>query len=98
MPRIVRRVAPSHLSVLDGLLCLLLFPFYPLWGYRFVPCHGVLSTHTDYEGYCFVDLTEKMPLFINHWRPKWGWNLTALQRLLSSPRQIESLPNLFGFF
>jgi len=29
---------------------------------------AVLSTHTDFEGYCFVDLTEYLGKFIDHWK------------------------------
>ena len=55
---------------------------------------AVLSSNTAYKNFKFVDLTEHMPGFINHWK-EIGVIFDAIYScFLGSPKQIEIVKNL----
>jgi pyridoxine kinase len=59
---------------------------------------AVLSAHTDFEGYSFVDLTEQMEGFIENWCSL-GLEFDCIYSgFLGSPRQVEIISNFIERF
>lgn len=59
---------------------------------------AVLSAHTDFEGYCFIDLTEHLENFIEHWK-KLKIDFDCIYSgFLGSPRQIEIISRFVDDF
>ncbi len=59
---------------------------------------AVLSSNTAYKNYRFLDLTDQMPGFIEHWK-ELGIVFDAIYSgFLGSPRQIEIVKNLIRDF
>jgi pyridoxine kinase len=59
---------------------------------------AVLSSNTAYKNYRFLDLTDQMPGFIEHWK-ELGLVFDAIYSgFLGSPRQIEIVKNLIRDF
>lgn len=59
---------------------------------------AVLSTHTEFENYSFVDLTDTMESFIAHWL-KLGIDFDCIYSgFLGSPRQIEIISRFIDDF
>ncbi|MBZ4655002.1 MAG: Phosphomethylpyrimidine kinase type [Peptococcaceae bacterium] len=59
---------------------------------------AVLSAHTEFEGYSFVDLTDHMEGFIDHWH-KLGIEFDCIYSgFLGSPRQIEIISRFIDKF
>jgi len=59
---------------------------------------AVLSSNTAYDNYRFMDLTEQMPGFIEHWQELGIVFDAVYSGFLGSPRQIEIVKNLIKDF
>lgn len=59
---------------------------------------AVLSTHTDYPGYSFVDLTDSMESFIKHWKSLEIKFDCIYSGFLGSPRQIKIISEFIDGF
>lgn len=59
---------------------------------------AVLSAHTDFEGYLFIDLTDYLERYINHWK-KLSIDFDCIYSgFLGSPRQIEIISRFVDDF
>jgi len=59
---------------------------------------AVLSTHTEYDGYTFVDLTDSMPAYIEHWK-KLNLKFDSIYSgFLGSVKQIEIITKFIEDF
>jgi len=59
---------------------------------------AVLSTHTEFNGYTFVDLTDSMPAYIEHWK-KLDLKFDAIYSgFLGSVKQIEIITDFIKDF
>ena len=59
---------------------------------------AVLSSHTQYTGFSFLDLTDQMTLFVNHWK-ELGLQFDAIYSgYLGSPRQAGIVAGLIDDF
>jgi len=101
MKRPVNRVAAIHdLSGFGRSSLSVVIPILSTMGIQVcaVPT-AVLSTHTgDFEGYSFVDLTDSMEDFINHWR-RLELDFDAIYSgFLGSPRQVEIISRFIDDF
>lgn len=91
MKRLVKRVAAIHdLSGFGRSSLSVVIPILSTMGVQVCSMPtAVLSTHTDIEDYCFIDLTETMEAFAAHWH-KLGLEFDCIYSgFLGSPRQIE---------
>jgi len=59
---------------------------------------AVLSSHTQFPGFSFLDLTDQMSLFVNHWK-QLGLRFDAIYSgYLGSPRQAAIVAGLIDDF
>ncbi|MCQ2218076.1 MAG: pyridoxamine kinase [Paludibacteraceae bacterium] len=59
---------------------------------------AILSSHTQYEEFSFLDLTDQMPLFMEHWK-KLGVEFDGIYSgYLGSPRQIAIVEEFIQTF
>ncbi|MFY9197940.1 MAG: pyridoxal kinase, partial [Acutalibacteraceae bacterium] len=59
---------------------------------------ALLSSHTGIEGYTYNDLTDEMPLFLNHW-DNLGLEFDAIfSGFLGSQKQIEIVSDFIDTF
>ena len=100
MQRTVNRVAAIHdLSGFGRSSLSVVIPILSTMGVEVcaVPT-AVLSSHTDIEGYAFLDLTDYLEEHINHWR-KLGIEFDCIYSgFLGSPRQIKIVSKFIDDF
>lgn len=100
MKRNISRVAAIHdLSGFGRSSLAVVIPILSTMGVQVcsVPT-AVLSTHTEFEGYSFVDLTDTMEKFIDHWL-KLKLDFECIYSgFLGSPRQIEIISRFIDDF
>lgn len=87
----VRRIAAIHdLSGIGRTSLMAVIPILSTMGFNVCPLPtAVLSNHSQYPDFSFLDLTEEMPAIIEHWA-KLGVRFDAIYTgYLGSPRQIE---------
>lgn len=100
MKRSVSRVAAIHdLSGFGRSSLAVVIPILSTMGIQVCSLPtAVLSTHTDFEGYCFIDLTEYMEKFIDHWQ-KLNVDFDCIYSgFLGSPRQINIITKFIDNF
>lgn len=89
--RSVRRIAAVHdLSGVGRVSLTVVIPILSTMGFDVCPLPtAILSNHTQYENFTFLDLTDEMPAIIDHWE-KLGVDFEAIYTgYLGSPRQIR---------
>ncbi|MCR3761312.1 pyridoxamine kinase [Clostridium felsineum] len=101
MTRTVKRVAAIHdLSGFGRASLTAIIPILSYMGIQVCPMPtAVLSTHTtDFDDYSFVDLTDNMQAFMEHWR-KINLEFDAIYTgFLGSPRQVEIISEFIREF
>ncbi|URZ06881.1 pyridoxamine kinase [Clostridium felsineum] len=101
MTRTVKRVAAIHdLSGFGRASLTAIIPILSYMGIQVCPMPtAVLSTHTtDFDDYSFVDLTDSMQAFMEHWR-KINLEFDAIYTgFLGSPRQVEIISEFIREF
>ena len=88
----VKRVAAIHdLSGFGRASLTAIIPILSSMGIQVCPLPtAVLSTHTGgFEGFTFVDLTDTMEAYINHWKKEQIEFDCIYSGFLGSPRQID---------
>lgn len=86
-----RRIATIHdLSGIGRTSLMAVIPILSTMGFNVCPLPtAILSNHSQYPGFSFLDLTEEMPKIIDQWE-KLGVNFDAIYTgYMGSPRQIE---------
>lgn len=92
----VRRIAAIHdLSGIGRTSLMAVIPILSTMGFNVCPLPtAILSNHSQYPDFSFLDLTEEMPRIIDQWE-KLGVTFDAIYTgYMGSPRQIE---NVCGF-
>lgn len=87
----VRRIAAIHdLSGIGRTSLMAVIPILSTMGFNVCPLPtAILSNHSQYPDFSFLDLTEEMPKIIDQWE-KLGVNFDAIYTgYMGSPRQIE---------
>lgn len=87
----VRRIAAIHdLSGIGRTSLMAVIPILSTMGFNVCPLPtAILSNHSQYPDFSFLDLTEEMPRIIDQWE-KLGVNFDAIYTgYMGSPRQIE---------
>lgn len=87
----VRRIAAIHdLSGIGRTSLMAVIPILSTMGFNVCPLPtAILSNHSQYPGFSFLDLTEEMPRIIDQWE-KLGVTFDAIYTgYMGSPRQIE---------
>ncbi len=87
----VRRIAAVHdLSGIGRTSLMTVIPILSTMGFNVCPLPtAILSNHSQYPEFSFLDLTEEMPRIINHWE-KLDVSFEAIYTgYMGSPRQIE---------
>ncbi len=87
----VRRIAAIHdLSGIGRTSLMAVIPILSTMGFNVCPLPtAILSNHSQYPDFSFLDLTEEMPRIIDQWE-KLGVTLDAIYTgYMGSPRQIE---------
>ena len=87
----VRRIAAIHdLSGIGRTSLMAVIPILSTMGFNVCPLPtAILSTHSQYPDFSFLDLTEEMPRIIDQWE-KLGVTFDAIYTgYMGSPRQIE---------
>ncbi|URZ16448.1 pyridoxamine kinase [Clostridium felsineum] len=101
MTRTVKRVAAIHdLSGFGRASLTAIIPILSYMGIQVCPMPtAVLSTHTtDFDDYSFVDLTDNMQAFMDHWK-KINLEFDAIYTgFLGSPRQVEIISEFIREF
>lgn len=100
MKRLVQRVAAIHdLSGFGRSSLAVVIPILSTMGVQVCSLPtAVLSAHTDFEGYSFVDLTDHMEGIIQHWRNlKLDFD-SIYSGFLGSPRQVDIISNFIESF
>ena len=99
--RSVRRIAAVHdLSGVGRVSLTVVIPILSTMGFDVCPLPtAILSNHTQYEDFTFLDLTDEMPAIIDHWE-KLGVDFEAIYTgyLLGSPRQIRIVADFIERF
>lgn len=98
--RSVRRIAAVHdLSGVGRVSLTVVIPILSTMGFDVCPLPtAILSNHTQYENFTFLDLTDKMPAIIDHWE-KLGVDFEAIYTgYLGSPRQIRIVADFIERF
>ena len=96
----VKKVAAVHdLSGCGRVSLTVAIPILSAMGIEVCPLPtAVLSSHTQYPGYSFFDLTEQMSLFVNHWK-QLGLRFDAIYSgYLGSPKQTAIVADLIDEF
>jgi pyridoxine kinase len=96
----VKKVAAVHdLSGCGRVSLTAAIPILSAMGIQVCPLPtAVLSSHTQYSGFAFLDLTDQMPLFVNHWK-QLGLRFDAIYSgYLGSPKQASIVANLIDEF
>ena len=96
----VKKVAAIHdLSGCGRVSLTVAIPILSAMGIQVCPLPtAVLSSHTQYPDFTFLDLTDQMPLFINHWK-QLGMKFDAIYSgYLGSPEQTAIVANLIDEF
>ena len=96
----VKRVAAIHdLSGCGRVSLTVAIPILSSMGIQVCPLPtAVLSSHTQYPGFSFLDLTDQMSLFVNHWK-QLGLQFDAIYSgYLCSPRQAVIVAGLIDDF
>ena len=96
----VKKVAAVHdLSGCGRVSLTVVIPILSTMGIQVCPLPtAVLSSHTQYPGFSFLDLTDQMSLFVNHWK-ELGLQFDAIYSgYLGSPRQTAIVANLIDEF
>lgn len=87
----VRRIAAIHdLSGIGRTSLMAVIPILSTMGFNVCPLPtAILSNHSQYPDFSFLDLTEEMPRIIDQWE-KLGFTFDAIYTgYMGSPRQIE---------
>lgn len=87
----VRRIAATHdLSGIGRTSLMAVIPILSTMGFNVCPLPtAILSNHSQYPDFSFLDLTEEMPRIIDQWE-KLGVTFDAIYTgYMGSPRQIE---------
>lgn len=98
--RSVRRIAAVHdLSGVGRVSLTVVIPILSTMGFDVCPLPtAILSNHTQYENFTFLDLTDEMPAIIDH-REKLGVDFEAIYTgYLGSPRQIRIVADFIERF
>ncbi len=98
--RSVRRIAAVHdLSGVGRVSLTVVIPILSTMGFDVCPLPtAILSNHTQYEDFTFLDLTDEMPAIIDHWE-KLGVDFEAIYTgYLGSPRQIRIVADFIERF
>ena len=96
----IKKVAAVHdLSGCGRVSLTVVMPVLSAMGIEVCPLPtAVLSSHTQYPGYSFFDLTEQMSLFVNHWK-QLGLQFDAIYSgYLGSPKQAAIVAALIDDF
>ena len=96
----VKKIAAVHdLSGCGRVSLTVAIPILSAMGIQVCPLPtAVLSSHTQYPGFSFLDLTGQMPLFINHWK-QLGLQFDAIYSgYLGSPEQTAIVAGLIDDF
>ena len=96
----VKKVAAVHdLSGCGRVSLTVAIPILSAMGIQVCPLPtAVLSSHTQYPGFSFLDLTEQMSLFVNHWK-QLGLQFDAIYSgYLGSPKQASIVAHLIDDF
>ena len=96
----VKKIAAIHdLSGCGRVSLTVAIPILSAMGIQVCPLPtAVLSSHTQYPGFSFLDLTDQMPLFINHWK-QLGIQFDAIYSgYLGSPEQTAIVAGLIDDF
>jgi pyridoxine kinase len=96
----VKRVAAVHdLSGFGRVSLNVVIPVLSEMGIQVCPLPtAILSSHTQYPDFSFLDLTEQMPLFIRQWKELNVEFDGIYTGYLGSPRQVEIVENLIDTF
>lgn len=100
LPCSVRRIAAVHdLSGIGRVSLTAVIPILSTMGFDICPLPtAILSNHTQYENFTFLDLTDEMPAIIDHWE-KLGVDFEAIYTgYLGSPRQIQIVQDFIERF
>lgn len=91
MSRIIQRVAAVHdLSGFGKASLTIAIPILSVMGVQVCPLPtAVLSTHTGFTGFTFVDLTDEMERMLTHWRQLNVRFDAVYSGFLGSPRQVD---------
>lgn len=98
--RSVRRIAAVHdLSGVGRVSLTVVIPILSTMGFDVCPLPtAILSNHTQYENFTFLDLTDEMPAIIDHWE-KLSVDFEAIYTgYLGSPRQIRIVADFIERF
>ena len=96
----VKKVAAVHdLSGCGRVSLTVAIPILSSMGIQVCPLPtAVLSSHTQYPGFSFLDLTDQMSLFVNHWK-QLGLQFDAIYSgYLGSPKQAAIVAALIDDF
>ena len=96
----VKKIAAVHdLSGCGRVSLTVAIPILSAMGIQVCPLPtAVLSSHTQYPGFTFLDLTDQMPLFINHWK-ELNLKFDAIYSgYLGSPKQTAIVADLIDDF
>lgn len=96
----VRRIAAIHdLSGIGRTSLMAVIPILSTMGFNVCPLPtAILSNHSQYPDFSFLDLTEEMPRIIDQWE-KLGVTFDAIYTgYMGSPRQIEIVCGFIGRF
>ncbi|MDR2038107.1 MAG: pyridoxamine kinase [Bacteroidales bacterium] len=96
----VKRVAAVHdLSGFGRVSLAVAIPILSAMGIQVCPLPtAVLSSHTQYPGFSFLDLTDEMTRFIDHWKELKVEFDAIYSGYLGSPRQSEIVAGLIDDF
>jgi pyridoxine kinase len=100
MYKLVKKVAAVHdLSGCGRVSLTVAIPILSAMGIQVCPLPtAVLSSHTQYPGFSFLDLTDQMHLFVNHWK-QLGLQFDAIYSgYLGSPKQAAIVAGLIDDF
>ncbi len=100
MNNLVKKVAAVHdLSGCGRVSLMVAIPILSTMGIQVCPLPtAVLSSHTQYPGFTFFDLTNEMVRFVNHWK-QLGLQFDAIYSgYLGSPQQADIVTGLIHDF
>ena len=95
-----RRIAAVHdLSGVGRVSLMVVIPILSTMGFDVCPLPtAILSNHTQYPNYSFLDLTDEMPKMIEHWK-KLNIDFDAIYTgYLGSPKQIQIVSDFIRDF
>ena len=101
MDKDIKRVAAVHdLSGFGRASLTVIIPVLSTMGLQVCPVPtALLSTHTGgFDGYCFIDLTDHLENYVDHWH-RLGLNFDCIYTgFLGSPRQISIISSFIETF